>query len=279
VTTAVHEAREAFGQRLRDIRRDAGLTGRDLANLAGWHSSKVSKIEYGKQTPADDDIRTWCGHTGADDQIRDLIATLRNIEAAYLEWKRICATGTRRRQQQSITIESETKLMRWYEPVLVPGLLHTPEYVEAILRKVIDFYGIPDDLDDGVSTRIERQRVLYHGNHKFHFILAEQALRTVVGNPGVMIGQLDRLLTAMSLPRVVLGVIPANAEYVVPTHQFTMFDQRLVLVETIAAELSITQPREITLYDMTFQALTKQAVYGQDARAMISGALDEHRAD
>ncbi|MGH8965436.1 MAG: helix-turn-helix domain-containing protein, partial [Actinomycetes bacterium] len=60
MTNAVHQAREALGQRLRDIRKDARLTGRQLAESAGWHSSKVSKIEYGRQTPAEDDIRVWC---------------------------------------------------------------------------------------------------------------------------------------------------------------------------------------------------------------------------
>ncbi|RSM48919.1 hypothetical protein DMB66_45475 [Actinoplanes sp. ATCC 53533] len=52
VTSTVHQAREALGNRLRDVRRDAGLTGRGLSALAGWHSSKVSKIEYGKQSPS-----------------------------------------------------------------------------------------------------------------------------------------------------------------------------------------------------------------------------------
>ncbi|GAB1641936.1 helix-turn-helix domain-containing protein [Krasilnikovia sp. MM14-A1259] len=56
-TTTVHHAREALGKRLRDIRHDAGLTGRRLAALAGWQSSKVSKIEYGKQSPSEFDER------------------------------------------------------------------------------------------------------------------------------------------------------------------------------------------------------------------------------
>jgi transcriptional regulator with XRE-family HTH domain len=59
LTSAVHQAKEALGHRLRDLRKDAGLTGRQLALLAGWPNSKVSKIEYGKQTPTEDDIRLW----------------------------------------------------------------------------------------------------------------------------------------------------------------------------------------------------------------------------
>jgi len=66
--------------------------------LAGWHSSKVSKIECGKQTPSEDDIRTWCLYSGAPDQADDLIVTVRDIEAMYVEWRRRLRTGTKARQ-------------------------------------------------------------------------------------------------------------------------------------------------------------------------------------
>jgi uncharacterized protein DUF5753/helix-turn-helix protein len=276
VTSSVHQAREALGHRLRDLRRDAGLTGRQLAGHAGWHSSKVSKIEYGKQTPSEDDIRTWCHHTHSDDQLPDLIATLRHIEAMYIEWRRMLGTGTKRRQTAAQKLEAQTKLMRWYEPVLIPGILHTAEYAAAIMRQVIDFYHIPDDLDAGLAARLQRQEILYRGDHRFHFIIAQQALHTTVGDNNTMIGQLDRLLAAMSLPRVILGIIPTNANYLVPTNQFILYDKRLVHVETISAELTITPPREITLYATAFDTLNQQAHYGPAARALIADALN-HR--
>lgn len=114
VTSSVHQAREALGHRLRDLRKDAGLTGRGLAELAGWHSSKVSKLEFGKQNLSEADIRVWCQHTGAESQIADLIATARHIKAMYVEWRRMLGTGTRRRQNASRTLEAQTRLMRWY---------------------------------------------------------------------------------------------------------------------------------------------------------------------
>jgi hypothetical protein len=118
----------------------------------------------------------------------------------------------------------------------------------AVMARIIDFYGVPDDLDAGVAARMERQQILYRGNHRFHFILAEQALRTRVGSTETMIGQLDRLLTLLSLPRVSLGVLPSRSEYRVPTNQFIMFDDRVVHVENVSAEVAVTQPREIALY-------------------------------
>ena len=88
----------------------------------------MSKIEHGKQTPSEDDIRVWCEHTRAPDQVAELIAAVRHIEGMWMDWRRVLGVGTRRRQAASGRLESRAGLLRWYEPVLVPGLLHTAEY-------------------------------------------------------------------------------------------------------------------------------------------------------
>jgi transcriptional regulator with XRE-family HTH domain len=278
VSSTAHQAKEALGHRLRDLRKDAGLAGTQLSRLAGWHSSKVSKIEYGKQTPSEEDLRTWCHHCGASDQLADLVAAVRGIEGMYVEWRRRLRTGTTRRQQKAISLEAETGLMRWYEPVLVPGILHTAEYATALLERFIEFSEIPNDLESGVATRMRRQQILYTGDHRFHFILAEQALHTMVGDARVMTGQLDRLLTVLGLPRVSLGICPMDAAYLTPTNQFIMFDDRVVQVETVSAELSVTQPREIALYEKCFQRLAQLALYGEHAKALISANIARLRA-
>ena len=98
-----------------------------------------------------------------------------------------------------------------------------------------------------------------------------------MGDTQVMLGQLDRLLTFLSLPRIRLGIIPATATYQAPTNQFIMFDERMVHVETVSAELAITQPREIALYAKTFHQLSQQALYGQAAKEMINDRLTNLR--
>jgi transcriptional regulator with XRE-family HTH domain len=273
----VHLAREALGARLRGLRRDAGLTGRQLALLAGWQGSKISKIEYGKQAPSESDIRLWCQHSRAQDHVDDLVAAVRDIEAMYVEWRRRLRTGTRRRQEKSRALEAESSLLRWYEPVLVPGLLQTAAYATAVMRRVIDFYQVPDDLEAGVAARMERQQILYDGRRRFHFVLAEQALWTVVGGRNVMAEQLDRLRTVVSLASVSLGVLPRQSPYRVPSNQFIIFDDRMVQVEAVSAELTIAQPFEVALYARAFQELSKAAVHGRRAYEMISQSLRELR--
>ncbi|WP_330252528.1 helix-turn-helix domain-containing protein [Nocardia sp. NBC_00565] len=277
VTNAARDAREALGQRLREIRRRAGLSGRQLAALADWHESKISKLEYGKLRASDADVRAYCAHAGAEDELADLLATLHNIDAAYMEMRRLLSTGTGRSQDKLVKLAEKTRLTRTYQNVLIPGILQTPEYARAILERSITRHRLPDDIDAGIAKRMERQQFLYHGDRRFHVLLAEQALLTTVGNDSVMIGQLDRLLVAAGLPRVTLGIVPAAAEIPQQTTNFVMFDDRMTTVETITAELTITQPREIATYGRTFDMLAELSVTGDIARALILAAVDRRR--
>jgi transcriptional regulator with XRE-family HTH domain len=276
LTSTAQEAKEAFGARLREIRRDAGLSARALAALAGWHFTKVSKIELAKQNPSNADIRIWCRHCGAEDQVTDLVAALRNIEAQYIEWRRALRAGTKRRQEIQRKWEHESQLLRIYEPLLIPGLLHTSAYATKIVRTAVSFYDVPDDVEQSVDARLARQDALYAGTRRFHLIVGEQALRTRLGDRETMQGQLGRVLEASTLPRLRLGIIPASAVHQVwPIHGFWIFDQRMVRVETYTAELTITQPQEIGLYEKAFDALSRSALYSQEARALITQALND----
>ncbi|MGQ4516886.1 helix-turn-helix domain-containing protein [Streptomyces sp. DW26H14] len=86
--SSVQQARRALGRRLRELRLDAGLTAREVARRAGWHESKCSRLEHGRSSPSDQDIRVWASACGAQDQIPDLTATARGIEGMYVEWRR-----------------------------------------------------------------------------------------------------------------------------------------------------------------------------------------------
>jgi hypothetical protein len=89
-----------------------------------------------------------------------------------------------------------------------------------------------------------------------------------------MAGQLDRLLTLMSLPAISLGIIPAGGQrHALAQGSFWMFDDTRVQVETISAGLDITQPAEIGLYAQVFELLQRSAVYGRSARDLIGHVL------
>ncbi|MGQ0776831.1 MAG: helix-turn-helix domain-containing protein [Pseudonocardiales bacterium] len=273
MSTTAKRAREALGVRLREIRQNANLTGRILALRCGWHFTKVSKLEHGTQNPSEDDLRAWCHACGAEDQILDLIATMRAIESMYIEWRRSLHSGMKHGQKARIPLYERTKLFRVYEPGLVPGLFQTADYASVIIAQAIEFNQIPNDLGDAVAARMERQRVLYVGDRSFLVVLEEQALRTHVGDADVMAGQLNRLLEVMSLHRLSLGIIPAMGQrHTWVSVGFWIFDQHIVHVETPSAELTITQGSEIAVFEKKFARHQRSAVYGQQARSLINRA-------
>lgn len=55
VTTDFQTAREALDARLRELRAEAGLEGKELPARLGWQTSKVSRLQNGQQTPSRDD--------------------------------------------------------------------------------------------------------------------------------------------------------------------------------------------------------------------------------
>lgn len=275
MSTQAQEAREALGARLRGFRKDAGFaSGRAFALATGWAESKVSRIENGKQNASEQVIRTWCSTTSRGDQVDDLIATVRHIDELWLEWRRQLATGAEKRQQAALPVYSKTKVFRIWHPTLIWGTLQTAEYAAETFKQVRDYYEIPDDTEAATAKRLERQQYLYRGERIFNVLLAEQALYTNLGGAEVMRGQLDRLLAVMRLARLSLGIVPRSAPMGIwPGNSFSMFDDKLVLVETYSAEFSVTQPREIELYAKAFALLQQSAVYGTAVRDRILTAI------
>ncbi|MBT8227824.1 MAG: helix-turn-helix domain-containing protein [Dactylosporangium sp.] len=265
---------EALGIRLRDLRCDAAMTGRQLAAQCGWQPSKVSKIEYGRQRASEADIRDWCITCGFPSEIPDLIVALRSIDAQVVDWRRSLKAGTKRRQRANVSAYEKTTLFRVWESAVLPGLLQTPAYSRGVLTTVIDFYGIPDDLDEGVKARIAAQHVLSHGDRRFLIAVDETALYTLVGDAQIMRGQLEWLLEATRMPRVSLGVVPRGVPYTVPRNNaFTIYDNRLVTVATYTAELTLTQRHEVAIYERAFDCLQALALRGSAARDLIGAAL------
>ncbi|MER6612927.1 helix-turn-helix domain-containing protein [Streptomyces xantholiticus] len=276
MTTQAQETREALGARLRGFRKDAGFaSGRALARALGWQESKVSRIENGRQNASEADIRAWCETTGHEADLGDLIATVRHIDELWSEWRRQLQTGAENRQKKSLPLYQKTEVFRIWEPNIIWGTIQTAEYAETIFGEASHLFGTPSDTEAAVAKRLERQGFLYKGDRIFNVLLGEQALYSNHGGSEVMRAQLDRLMAVLALPRLSLGIVPRSAPLGIWVgHGFSMFDDKLVMVETYSAEMSVTQPGEIEVYMKAFELHRQTAVYGRVARGMILSAID-----
>jgi transcriptional regulator with XRE-family HTH domain len=275
-TTGVDEARNALGKRLRELRVGAGLSGRELAESLSWPGSKVSKIENGKQTPTDDDIRDWARGASAEDQAESLLHALHNLELQHAEWQRVLKAGMKSHQLTLSQLDEKTKFYRGFENTVIPGLVQTPEYARARFAQVVMVHKIPNDIDEAVKARMRRQEMLYRPDRRFHFVITEAALRYRLVGSDILIGQLDRLMAMTAMRNVKLGVIDFKTQYVAdPRHGFWIYDEQLVQFESYSAEINLRQPQEIELYASIFGHLAAVASYGGEARAIISRVMRE----
>lgn len=276
VGTSVDEARSALGKRLRELRTAAGITGRQLAESLLWPASKVSKLENGRQTPTDEDIRGWTRITGSETETAALLASLHTLETQYAEWQRQLRGGLRPHQHELAGIDAKTQVFRVFETATIPGLLQTAEYARARFAEGITLFNMPNDIDSAVRTRMQRQELLYRRDKRFHFVLTEAALRYRRSSLDVQLAQLDRLMSLSALPNVKLGIIGFETQYVVgPWHAFWLRDQDRVTIETFSAELNLAQPQELELYASIFEQMAAVASYGRSARAIITRVMDD----
>lgn len=275
-STSAQRARRDLAARLRDLRLDAGLSAQELSAAAGWHKSKTSRIENARQALTDSDITIWSRICGTEDLAPDLIAASRAVDSMYAEWRRLTLAGLRREQERRIPLYEQTRLMRVYCSTVIPGLLQTPRYATALMSAITAFQGTPDDVADAVVARMKRNQVLYQPGHRFLIVIEESVLRYRIGTPAVTAGQLDHLLEAMTLPSVSLGIIPftAGPRPMWTLEAFTCFDDARAHVELLAAQVTLTVPREVRLYLDAFTQLSSLAVTGNRAQALIQAAMD-----
>ncbi|WP_328860763.1 helix-turn-helix domain-containing protein [Streptomyces sp. NBC_00306] len=270
----VQKAREALAGRLREMRKDAGISGRELAVGCGWSESKSSRIENARTPPSDADIRAWCRACAADDQAPDLIAANRQSAEAHVEWKRLQRTGLRRLQESTGDLYRQTKTFRVYVSDVIPGFLQTAGYASALLSSIADFRGTPDDVSEAVTARIRRNEVLRKGGGRFSFVLEESVLHYRLCAAETMAAQLGHLLGVMDFHNVAVGIVPFSTQRTVwPMPTFTIFDEGRVHADTLDAASTLTQPSQIELYARAFERLSQQAARGAAARALIADAV------
>ncbi|MFF7260668.1 helix-turn-helix domain-containing protein [Streptomyces sp. NPDC008159] len=275
MTTDFQTAREALGARLRELRAEAGLEGKDLAARLGWQPSKVSRLQNGKQTPTRDDLTGWAeaiGRTDVEAELHGLLAGL-EMKQRHRSWRKQLAGGHRGRQEIAVRQTEATQMIRGLEVSRIPGLFQTPEYARVIFDANAEFRGITPTTDAAVDARMRRQEALYDPEKTFRFLVCEAALYHRPCPVEVMAEQLDRLYNLVGQRRIELGILPFGAQLRrTAPHAFWIYDRRLVIVETISEELWLTGDDDIALYERAWDWLGEAAEYGATARRLIGRA-------
>jgi Domain of unknown function (DUF5753) len=176
------------------------LTLADLGAVVPCDASTVSRIESGLLSPTE---RFVAACDEAFPQMRGWFTRFcdnsRSWDAPYPKWF-----------ADWVDAERRATVLRTWEPLLVPGLLQTPEYARALF-KAWQITGDDDEVENLVTARIGRQRIFDQPKPpSFWAVIDEGVLRRCIGSAKVMHDQLVHLAEMAGRPMIKVHVIPAE---------------------------------------------------------------------
>jgi transcriptional regulator with XRE-family HTH domain len=185
---------------LRYYRERAGLSRSELAQQISKSVSLIQAIELGQRAATaevTEDLERVLPADGALRQLRDEIGDGLGYQA-YPSWF-----------QDWLVIEREAKRLRWFESLLVPGLLQTEEYARAVFRTRFGATG--QEIDEQVAARLNRQEILVRDQPPALWVIVDESvLRRSVGGRHVMREQVGHLIDVARRPQVSVQVISSS---------------------------------------------------------------------
>lgn len=184
--------REQLAEALKQARLDAGYDSHGtLARKLNVSRPVISKAENPAQpVPSHPLLASWAGATGAGlDRLTDLA---KRAKIGTPDWFMPYAAA-----------EAEATSLRFWGPLVVPGLLQTDGYTRAQLA--IEGYA-GERLDDLADARSARQSVI--GKARITAVIDHTVLQRCLGSPQVMADQLAHLVMLAETQVVRIHVVP-----------------------------------------------------------------------
>src|SRR5690242_8420529 len=203
--------RRQLSTELRQQREKAGLTQEQVAEAMDWSLSKLIRIEAGTVGVSTNDLKVLLDHYGLADaaEVDRLTAIARDTRQPswWSRYQDVLAPQF----ATYLGYEAGAAEVRYFQPLVFPGILQTEEYARAIITGVgFGERPSPDRVDTLVTVRMTRreQVLLRRDPPRVRVVLEETVLRRPVAGPAVMAAQLAHVRTLASLDHLTLQVIP-----------------------------------------------------------------------
>jgi len=189
-----------FGAEVREARKRAGMSQPELAALAGYDPSYVSKVENGAITPdqkfidacdaAFPEMHGWFARFWRDS---------RQWNPSYPAWF-----------EEWLDAERQAHIVRTWEPMIIPGLLQTAGYARALFQAWQKSEDV-DKLERDVAARLDRKRIFERPDPAVLIaVIDETVLHRSIGDSQTMREQLEYLVEANERPNISLHVVPTD---------------------------------------------------------------------
>lgn len=279
--------RRQLGRTLRELRESRQLTIGEVVTALEWSKPRIWRYETGQVPIQPTDVEAMCRLYGADETMTEALKALaretkakgwwQSYEADLSEWFGLY-----------LGLESAASHLRQYESEVIPGLLQSPQYINAVMQHGWVAPRPPEVIERRVALRMQRQKILTRREPKapdLDIILSESALLRGFDR-AVMIDQLSCLNALSELPNVSIRVLPLKAGFHRGFHgPFVILG---FPVETTAREpqpttiyqegptgaLYLDKPQEAEVYEAIWTDLDHLALDQSESRRLISATAE-----
>lgn len=256
------------------------LTGEEAAKRLGWSPSKVSRLETGQTAPASADLRQLLDLYEVSGTQRGRLELLAQ-SAGQRGWWDAYTDTLAPEYTALIALEAEAESVRWYSPMVVPGLLQTEQYAREVISSGL-LIAPPGEIERRVQVKMTRQRVLTKDSPLQMAVVVDEAtiLRTV-GGQGVMGEQLRHLTAMAALPNIAMQVLPLSVgAHPATTGEFTILAfpelvaPDVVYLENMTSDLYVEREGEVYRYGLAFDRLRALALPPEKSAQLITEQAD-----
>ncbi|MFD3519447.1 helix-turn-helix domain-containing protein [Streptomyces sp. NPDC058653] len=267
--------RRRLGQELRRLREVKGMTAEEVAERLLVSQSKISRLENGRRSISQRDVRDLCGvYEVEDNRIVESLMQMAKDSRQQGWWHAFGDIP----YSVYIGLETDAASLRVYEPQVVPGLLQTRRYAEALITGALPETS-PADVEKRVSVRVRRQERVNAPEQPLRLwaVIDESALRRVVGDRNLMREQLEFLGELSQLPHVTVQVLPFDmgAHPGISGHYAILefpdaTDSSVVYIEGVTSDLYLEKANDVQKYSVMYEHLRAQALNADQTREFIS---------
>jgi transcriptional regulator with XRE-family HTH domain len=265
------DARVLLGELLKDARLEGGFhTQGDLSDALGVDRTGITRTETGYRLPNAEVLGEWLTQCGVTGLARKAIEGIYRLARAWEE-------PGKARTAPWFEAEARSHALRYWAPVIVPGMFQTPAYTRA-LSAVMGYDEAT--ISANVDARMARQAVLVQpAPPDVTVVLWEPVLHHLIGSPEVMREQLARLLALSRRPTIMIQILPgrigANTGLGGAINLAATADApELLLSEALVEDAVTADPALVRRASSTFNSVRADALNRADSREAISEAME-----
>lgn len=261
--------RQELGHQLQTLRKASQFTLEQAARRIAVSPSKLCRIESGQRKIATQELGGLLSIYDVDAAKRtELLALASNCgERGWRQRNPPDRVGT------LMALESRAERIVNFAGIVVPSLLQTLEYAQAIMlgSRMLS----KAEIDDGVTGRLCRQSILMGRQPPEMLALVDElVLHRVIGDRDVLRRQLEHLVKLSQQRHISIRVIPNEGAHPGMTGDFELIEQSarspVAFVEQPASSLFIEEPDDIKAYGQIVRGLSDAALDEPQSRCLIS---------